>query len=93
MVPVIKAIKERLDVTISIDTYKSAVAESALAAGADIINDIWGAKYDPAIAEMAAKYEVPIILMHNRNDTAYTDFWTDVKLDMEESVRIAVLPV
>ena len=90
VVPVIKAIKERLDVTISIDTYKSAVAESALAAGADIINDIWGAKYDPAIAEMAAKYEVPIILMHNRNDTAYTDFWTDVKLDMEESVRIAV---
>lgn len=90
VVPVIKAIKEQLDIAISIDTYKSQVAEAALAAGADIINDIWGAKYDSAIAAVAAKYEAPIILMHNRNDTSYTDFWNDIKTDMEESIRIAV---
>nr|WP_081986933.1 dihydropteroate synthase [Planococcus sp. CAU13] len=90
VVPAIKAIKEELDIAVSIDTYKSAVAEAALAAGADIINDIWGAKYDPAIAAVAAKYEVPIILMHNRNDTSYTHFWNEVKSDMEESIRIAM---
>lgn len=90
VVPAIRAIKEQLDVAISIDTYKSEVAEAALAAGADIINDIWGAKYDPAIADVAAKYHAPIILMHNRNDMSYTDFWDEVKKDMEESIQIAL---
>lgn len=90
VVPAIKAIKEQLDIAISIDTYKSQVAEAALAAGADIINDIWGAKYDSAIAAVAAKYEAPIILMHNRNDTSYNDFWNDIETDMKESIRIAM---
>lgn len=90
VVPAIKAIKEELDIVLSIDTYKSAVAEAAVAAGADIINDIWGAKYDPAIAGVAAKHRVPIILMHNRADTSYTDFWNEVKHDMEESISIAL---
>ena len=90
VVPVIKAIKGKLDILISIDTYKSEVAEAAIAAGADIINDVWGAKYDPVIAAVAAKYQVPLILMHNRNDTSYTDFWNEVKSDMEESVQIAL---
>lgn len=90
VVPAIKAIKEELDIAISIDTYKSEVAEAAIAAGADVINDIWGAKYDPSIAAVAAKYQVPIILMHNRNDTSYTDFWNEVKSDMEESIQIAL---
>ena len=66
VVPIIKAIKKELDVTISIDTYKSKTAEEAIKAGADIINDIWGAKYDKNIAKVAAEYNVPIILMHNR---------------------------
>lgn len=90
VVPAIKAIKEKMDIPISIDTYKSEVAEAAIAAGADIINDIWGAKYDPVIAAVAAKYQVPIILMHNRNGTSYTDFWNEVKSDVEESVQIAL---
>nr|BEI32160.1 dihydropteroate synthase [Planomicrobium sp.] len=51
VVPAIKALKAELDIAISIDTYKSEVAEAAITAGADIINDIWGAKYDPAIAQ------------------------------------------
>ena len=66
VVPIIKAIKKEMDITISIDTYKSKTAEEAVKAGADIINDIWGAKYDENIAKVAAKYDVPIILMHNR---------------------------
>lgn len=90
VVPVIKAIKEELDIVLSIDTYKSQVAEAAIAAGADIINDVWGAKYDPVIAAVAAKHQVPVILMHNRNNTSYTDFWNEVKQDMEESVAIAL---
>ncbi|MGI2329744.1 dihydropteroate synthase [Planococcus sp. YIM B11945] len=90
VVPVIEAIVKELDVLISIDTYKAAVAEAAVKAGAHIINDIWGAKYEPAIAEVAAAYKVPIILMHNRNDTSYINFWEDVQRDMEESVQIAL---
>lgn len=90
VVPVIKAIKEKMNIVLSIDTYKSEVAEAAIAAGADIINDVWGAKYDSAIAAVAAKHQVPIILMHNRNNTSYTDFWTDVKSDMKESIAIAI---
>ena len=65
VVPIIEAIKKELDITISIDTYKSKTAEAAIKAGADIINDIWGAKYDKNIASIAAKYDTPIILMHN----------------------------
>ncbi|TWT28638.1 dihydropteroate synthase [Planomicrobium sp. CPCC 101110] len=90
VVPVIKALVDQLDTPISIDTYKSEVAEAAVLAGAHIINDIWGAKHEPAIAEVAAKYKVPIILMHNRNDTSYVDFWKEVRQDMEESVQIAL---
>lgn len=66
VVPIIEAIKKELDITISIDTYKIKTAEAAIKAGADIINDIWGAKYDKNIASIAAKYDTPIILMHNR---------------------------
>lgn len=90
VVPVIKALAEETDALISIDTYKAAVAEAAVAAGAHIINDIWGAKYEPAIAKVAAKWDVPIILMHNRNDTSYNDFWKEVQEDMDESIRIAL---
>lgn len=90
VVPVIGAIKGKLDTLISIDTYKSEVAEAAIAAGADIINDVWGAKYDPTIAAVAAEHQVPIILMHNRNGTSYTDFWNEVKSDVEESIQIAL---
>lgn len=90
VVPVIQALKNQCDVLISIDTYKAAVAEAAIEAGADIINDIWGAKYEPAIAGVAAKWDVPIILMHNRNDALYKDFWPDVQQDISESIEIAL---
>ena len=90
VVPVIKALKKEFSVLISIDTYKAAVAEAAIEAGADIINDIWGAKYEPAIAAVAAKWDVPIILMHNRDDTSYKDFWPDVQQDISASIQIAI---
>ncbi len=50
VVPVIEAVKARFDVPVSVDTYKSAVAKAALEAGADLVNDIWGLKYDPELA-------------------------------------------
>lgn len=90
VVPIIKAIKKELDVTISIDTYKSKTAEEAIKAGADIINDIWGAKYDKNIAKVAAKYNVPIILMHNREDKTYENLMEDVINDLQESIDIAL---
>lgn len=90
VVPVIKALAGKTDALISIDTYKVAVAEAAIAAGAHIINDIWGAKYEPEIAKVAAERGVPIILMHNRNEASYVDFWKEVQQDMAESIQIAL---
>ncbi|MDQ0430891.1 dihydropteroate synthase [Planomicrobium stackebrandtii] len=90
IVPVIKALRQQFDVLISVDTYKSRVADAAIAAGAHIINDIWGAKYDPAIAGVAAKWDVPIILMHNRNEASYSDFKEDIMRDLAESIQISL---
>ena len=90
VVPIIEAIKKELDITISIDTYKSKTAEAAIKAGADIINDIWGAKYDKNIASIAAKYDTPIILMHNRENKPYENLMEDVKKDLQESIDIAL---
>lgn len=90
VVPVIKAIKENFDIPISIDTYKAATAEAAIKAGADIINDIWGFKKDKDMAKVAAKYNVPCILMHNREDKPYENLMNDVIMDLIESIDIAI---
>ncbi|HHU20183.1 MAG TPA: dihydropteroate synthase [Bacilli bacterium] len=89
VVPVIKAIRQSLSVPISIDTFKSETAKAAIEAGADMINDIWGAKFDPKIAEIAATYDVPIILMHNRKQANYSHLIEDMKNDLQESIKIA----
>lgn len=89
VVPAIEAITKELHIPISIDTYKSEVAKKAVDAGAVIINDIWGAKADPEIADVAAETGVPIILMHNRNDRDYSNFIRDVLNDLYESITIA----
>lgn len=89
VLPVIEKIKARLDVPVSIDTYKSEVAKEALKAGADMINDIWGLKYDGKMADVIAEYNVPCILMHNRNNTEYEDFMQNVFDDVKESVALA----
>lgn len=67
VVPVIRALQAETDAVISIDTSKAAVAQAALAAGADIINDVWGLRADPDLARVAAELDAPVILMHNRS--------------------------
>lgn len=89
-VPIIKAITEELGCIVSIDTYKAHVAEAAVQAGAKIINDVWGARREPKIAEVAAKYNVPIILMHNRENAQYENqLLDDMQADLQESIEIA----
>jgi dihydropteroate synthase len=88
VVPVIEAISKHVSVPISIDTYKAKVAQRAIEAGAHIINDIWGAKADDKMAAVAAEYNVPIILMHNRHDRNYSIFIRDVLNDLYESINI-----
>lgn len=89
VVPVIEAVKSRFDVPVSIDTYKGRVAEAALAAGADLVNDIWGFKHDRKVAEVTAQYGAACCLMHNRHEAVYQNFLEDMAADMEECVHIA----
>ena len=89
IVPVIRAIKEKYDIPISVDTYKAKVAKSALEAGADMINDIWGLKYDTKMAEVIKEYDVPVCIMHNRNNKEYGCFFEEMKVDLQESIAIA----
>lgn len=89
ILPVIEAIKANIDIPVSVDTYKSDVAEAAILAGADLINDIWGLKADPRMVEVIAKHQVACCLMHNRNNTEYSNFMQDVIGDLKESVYLA----
>lgn len=90
VIPIIEAVKSSIHIPISIDTYKSETAKHAIEAGADIINDVWGAKRDSVIAEVAATYGVPIILMHNRTNKNYVSLINDMKKDLHESIQIAL---
>jgi len=91
VVPVIQELKRFINKPISIDTYKANVAEAALEAGANIINDVWGFQRQPEIAHVAAKYNVPVILMHNQSGTEYdTDIIEAMKAFFEVSVNIAL---
>ena len=87
--PVIEAIKSRFDIPVSIDTYKGKVTEAALKAGADLVNDIWGFKFDHKVAELTAQYGAACCLMHNRSEPSYQDYLNDVVADLKECVRIA----
>lgn len=89
VVPAIEQIKKRFDVPVSLDTYKVAVAEAGIKAGADLINDIWGLKGDNRMAEVIAKAGVPCCLMHNRKEAVYQDYIQDVLSDLEESLELA----
>ena len=89
VLPVIEAVKKRFDVPVSLDTYKSGVAREGLKAGADMINDIWGLQYDPAMAKVIADADVACCLMHNRKNTDYQDFMKDVLMDLESSLELA----
>lgn len=91
VVPMIQAVKENFDVPVSLDTYKGAVAEAGIAAGADLINDIWGLKYDDKIADVIAKSGLPCCLMHNRKNADYGIFMEDVAADLAETLHKAEL--
>src|SRR5690625_5173261 len=88
VIPMIRAVKEKVNVPISIDTYKAETAEVAIQSGAQIINDIWGAKKDLKMASVAAKYRVPIILMHNREHKNYFNLIDEIVDDLHTSVTI-----
>lgn len=89
VMPYIEAVKARFDVPISLDTYKSQVAEAGIAAGVDLINDIWGLKRDDRMAQVIADHSVACCLMHNRRAADYKDFLKDVATDLAESVDLA----
>ncbi|AXF56618.1 dihydropteroate synthase [Salicibibacter kimchii] len=88
VLPVIRAVSNAVDVPISIDTYKAETARQAVGAGADMINDIWGVKYDKQMAVVAAEAQVPIILTHNREKPAYDDLIPEIIADLKESIDI-----
>lgn len=90
VVPIIEAVTKRFDVPVSIDTYKSGVAKAALDAGASLLNDIWGFKYDPNMAKVCAEYDVACCLMHNKDEAIYNDFLADSKAELKECVDIAL---
>lgn len=105
VLPVIQAVTAELDVLVSIDTYKASVAQAALQAGANIVNDIWGLRADPELAAVAGEAGAPVILMHNRSSWAnaevkerlggryvgipYENLLEDVRHELMESVALA----
>jgi len=106
VVPVIEALHKNFpEALISIDTYKAKVAEEAFKAGAHILNDVWALRADPELASVAKKFNVPVILMHNRSNPAsvemreqlgnayigseYENLMEDVKHELLISVDIA----
>ena len=87
--PIIEAVKLNFDIPVSIDTYKSKVAEAAIKSGADMVNDIWGLKYDADMANVVSRYNSAVCIMHNRKEAVYSNFLNDVKNDLTESIAIA----
>ena len=87
--PVIEKLKQEFDIPVSIDTYKSSVAEAALLAGADLVNDIWGLQYDARVAILIVRHGAACCLMHNRSEAVYQDFISDFMEDMRDCIRLA----
>ncbi len=86
--PVIEKIRENFDVPVSLDTCKSQVAAAGIAAGADLINDIWGLRRDPGMAKVVAHSGLPCCLMHNREQTDDREFLPGL---LEDLARVAAL--
>jgi len=106
VIPVVSEVARRFpQAVISVDTYKAAVAEAALQAGAHLVNDVWGLRADPCLGEVVARFGVPVILMHNRSTpqnaqgrerlggryvgVAYENLLEEVKRELLESVALA----
>jgi dihydropteroate synthase len=90
VLPAVRAVRAAApQALISVDSSRAAVADAALAAGANMINDQWGLQRDPAMAGVAAKYQAPTIVMHNQQGTLYADLMQDITAFLRESLRIA----
>ncbi|MCI0397003.1 MAG: dihydropteroate synthase [Chloroflexi bacterium] len=106
VIPVITAVRQVVDVPISVDSYRAAVAEAALAAGADWVNDVWGLRMDPAMAGLVARVGCPVVIMHNRSKpknveqaerlggryvgVEYEDLMADVRRELQASIDLAL---
>ncbi|MDD4635239.1 MAG: dihydropteroate synthase [Dehalococcoidales bacterium] len=90
VIPVVEAIHAEMNVPLSVDTYKTGVAERALEAGAHIINDIWGLKRGDEMAQIAAKMGAPLILMSNQRDEASVSIIPAVLADLELAIEKAL---
>jgi len=96
VIPVIESLAKEVDVPISIDTYKSTVAQRAIEAGAEIINDISGLHFDPSLAQLAAKEDTPLVLMHIRGtpetmqkDVHYDSLFSEILQYLKDSIQRA----
>ncbi|RDU23888.1 dihydropteroate synthase [Anaerosacchariphilus polymeriproducens] len=89
VIPIIEAIKKEFEIPLSLDTYKSNVAKAGIDAGVDMINDVWGLKYDDLIAEVISDSQLPCCLMHNRKEPIYDDFLNDMMADIAQTIKIA----
>jgi dihydropteroate synthase len=106
VIPAIKAIAAELDIAISVDTYKAEVARQALEAGAHLVNDVWGFRMDPDIAQVVADYDAPAVVMHNRSrpkdavqeeklggryvGIEYKHLLADVLRELQESIELGL---
>jgi dihydropteroate synthase len=91
VVPIIAAVRAALPGTpISVDTTKPAVAEAAIDAGADLINDVWGVGPDDALARLAARRRVPLVIMHDRTEPIYEDLMAEIVADLAAAVDRAI---
>ena len=90
LIPALEAIASKVNLPISVDTYKSAVARRAVDAGAIIINNIWGLKIEPDLARVAADTGVGLVLMHNQKGTEYANLILDLVSSLKISVEIAL---
>ncbi|NLZ80296.1 MAG: dihydropteroate synthase [Clostridiales bacterium] len=89
VVPVIEKLKSEFDIPLSIDTYKSEVAKASINAGIDLINDIWGLKFDSQMAKVIGEVDLPCCLMHNRKKPNYTDYFNELCRDLQETLDLA----
>ena len=89
VVPAIAAIRGATALPISVDTYHAAVAEAAIEAGADVVNDIWGLRHDPEMAAVVARHGVPLVAMHNQRGRAFDDVARDIRGGWKATLEIA----
>jgi dihydropteroate synthase len=90
LIPALEAIAARVNLPVSVDTYKAQVARRAIEAGAVIINDIWGLKADPELAQVAAEAGTPLIIMHNQETRQYRDLLPDIFASLNHSIGLAL---